>query len=66
MLVYVLIYMTGGVVDECNCFMDEARAKAIFKEWTKDQPSKDDVVLFACQPDNPALDHIIAESYGEG
>jgi len=66
MLVYVLIYLTGGVVDECDCFTDEANARAMFREWTKDQPSDDDVLLFACQPDNPTFDHIIAESYGEG
>jgi hypothetical protein len=66
MLVYVLIYLTGGVVDECDCFTDEANARAMYDKWTEDQPSKDDVLLFACQPDDPTFDHTIAVSIGEG
>ena len=66
MQVYVLIYVTGGVVDECDVFTDEATARAMYDKWIEDQSSKDDVLLFACQPDNAVPDHIVAKSYGEG
>ena len=52
--------------DECDVFTDEATARAMYDKWTEDQPSKDDVLLFACQPDNPMFDHTIATSIGEG
>ena len=75
MLVYVLIYLTGGVLSDCICFEDRSAANAEYSRWTREQSSDDDVLLITCDTEPtvlsrggriPAIGKTVASSFGEG